>query len=82
MPADRTQPPTKRRREKAREQGRVARSRELPAALAVLALVFLLAWEPGAWLLEWKRFVQAGLNAAAQGDLGWDHQLFRSAGLS
>lgn len=75
MSFERTEKPTPRRRRKAREQGQVVRSRELPAALAIFATVFLLAWNSPGWLAEWKGFFQFGLDTATQGEMGLSNTL-------
>jgi flagellar biosynthesis protein FlhB len=51
---DRTEQATPRRREKAREKGRVARSRELSGALVTLAGVLVLLWVSPAQLERWR----------------------------
>ena len=52
-----TEQATPRRREKARERGQVARSRELPAALALLTLTMLVWWQAEVWRLQWRDFL-------------------------
>ncbi len=62
MSEDRTQPPSKRRRQLARQQGQVAHSPELTAAAGWLAAVVLLGVlgddlalgldQPGPWLAD------------------------------
>jgi flagellar biosynthetic protein FlhB len=53
----RTEQATPRRREKAREKGQVARSRELPSALALLTLTLLVWWQAEVWRLQWREFL-------------------------
>lgn len=53
----RTEQATPRRREKARERGQVARSRELPSALALLTLTVLVWWQAEVWRLQWREFL-------------------------
>ena len=52
-----TEQATPRRREKARERGQVARSRELPSALALLTVTFLVWWQAEVWKLQWRDFL-------------------------
>lgn len=52
-----TEQATPRRREKARERGQVARSRELPSALALLTLTILVSWQAEVWRLQWRDFL-------------------------
>lgn len=54
---NRTEQATPRRREKARERGQVARSRELPSALALLMLTVLIWWQAEVWRLQWREFL-------------------------
>ncbi len=53
---NKTEQATPRRREKARERGQVARSRELPTALALITVTLLVWWQSAAWRLEWRDF--------------------------
>ena len=68
----RTEQATPRRRERARREGDVARSRELPAALALLAVVIFLWWYPRNWKEEWRDLLAQALVAASHGDIGAD----------
>jgi len=52
-----TEQATPRRREKAREQGQVARSRELSSALALLTLTMLVWWQAEVWRIQWREFL-------------------------
>jgi len=58
---NRTEKATPRRREKARERGQVARSRELPSALAWLTLTVLVWWQAEVWQLQWREFLAHSL---------------------
>src|SRR5271154_6393885 len=51
---DKSQRATPRRREKAREQGQIVRSRELPSALGLLAVILFLRWGLTGWIPVWK----------------------------
>ena len=66
---NKTEKPTPRRLEKAREQGQVARSRDLANALAFLATAFVIAAGLGAQLLQWRRLFLVVLDRAASGDV-------------
>ena len=50
----RTEQATPRRRQRARREGDVPRSRELPAALALMTLVLFLWWYPHNWKDDWR----------------------------
>ena len=65
----RTERATPRRRQKAREKGQVARSRELPSALAVLGMVIFVSWRAPSWFAQWKLLWQQWLVVASVGDL-------------
>jgi flagellar biosynthetic protein FlhB len=66
--SNKTEKATPKRREKAREQGQVARSRELPSVLAVIgAVVALFIMSQGA-VTHWTTFYRNVLNSAATGD--------------
>jgi flagellar biosynthetic protein FlhB len=54
---NRTERATPRRREKARERGQVARSWELPSALALLTLTAVVWWQAEVWRLQWREFL-------------------------
>jgi flagellar biosynthetic protein FlhB len=56
-----TEQATPRRRDKAREKGQVARSRELPSALALLTVTFLVWWQAAVWKLQWREFLAHSL---------------------
>lgn len=60
-----TEQATPRRREKAREQGQVARSRDLIAGLSTMAAVMLLAWQLPNFASQWKQILVRQLDAAA-----------------
>jgi len=61
----RTERATPRRRQKAREQGQVARSRDLVAALGTCAAIVLLAWQLPAFAADWRGLLWHGLDEAA-----------------
>jgi flagellar biosynthetic protein FlhB len=63
--ASKTEKPTPRRLQKAREQGQVVRSRELSASLAALAALAAVAYQAEGFPAEWKRLF---LNSLAQSD--------------
>lgn len=54
-----------RRRQKAREQGQVARSRDLTAGLAGMTAVLVCAWQMPGFAGEWRGLLRRGLNLAA-----------------
>ena len=61
--AEKTEQPTPRRLEKAREEGQVVQSQELPAVAAVVVLTFVLALT-GPGILKWFiRLMERGLSA-------------------
>jgi len=62
---NKTEKATPRRRQKAREQGQVARSRDLVAGLGTMAAVMLLAGQLPRFAGEWRGLLARGLDAAA-----------------
>lgn len=62
---NRTERATPRRRQKAREQGQVARSRDLVAGLGTMAGVMLLAWQLPGFAGNWRGLLRHELDAAA-----------------
>ncbi|MGH9685689.1 MAG: EscU/YscU/HrcU family type III secretion system export apparatus switch protein [Candidatus Acidiferrales bacterium] len=60
-----TERATPRRRKKALERGQLARSRDLPAALALLSVAVLLRWAQGGWLPAWRGLFRNLMDAAS-----------------
>lgn len=54
-----------RRRQKAREQGQVARSRDLTAGLAGITAILVCAWQMPGFADGWRALLRRGLNLAA-----------------
>ena len=65
---DKTEQATPRRRQKARERGQIARSRDLIASLALGTTVVTLVWQVPAFLDGWRGLLRSSLAAAAAGD--------------
>jgi flagellar biosynthetic protein FlhB len=59
-----TERATPRRRQKAREQGQVARSRDLVAALGAISAIMLLSWQLPEFVSNWRGLLRADLNSA------------------
>jgi len=82
MADNRTERATPRRRQKAREEGQVLRSRELSASLALLTLVMVLAWQPFlSWRNQWRALWCNLLALATSGDLQSPLPALRQVGL-
>jgi flagellar biosynthetic protein FlhB len=89
---NKTEKATPRRRRKAREQGQVARSRDLVAGLGTMAAVMLLAWQlpafAGQWRVLFRHYVENTATHVEQMVPAWrnDLAIFRgvvlAAGLS
>jgi len=62
---NKTEKATPRRRQKAREQGRVARSRDLVAGLGTMTAVILLAWQLPVFAVGWRGLLRHELDSAA-----------------
>lgn len=67
---NRSEQATPRRREKARQKGEVARSRELSSALAFLAGVVTLSFVAPNWIGQWRLFMSHVLDAATTSEIG------------
>ena len=70
--SSKTEQATAKRQEKAREQGQVARSRELPSVLAVAGAVATLTFVSQGALAHWTTFYRMILDSAATQDLDWN----------
>jgi flagellar biosynthetic protein FlhB len=68
---NRTEKPTPRRRQKAREKGQVARSREVASGVATLAALGFLAWQAAGFAAEWRALFRRLLATAASGEIGF-----------
>ena len=62
---NKTEKPTPRRRLKAREQGQIARSRDLVAGLGTMTAVLLLAFQLPAFVSDWRALLRHELDSAA-----------------
>lgn len=64
-----TEQPTPRRRQKAREEGQIARSRELSGSIALIGSVLVLSWSLPSMLGAWRDFTRVTWLYAATHDL-------------
>jgi len=80
--SDKTEQATPRRRQKAREKGQVARSRDLMSSCAVAATVLLAAMAVPGFAAQWRGLLRHTLNAAASTDLENPFPLLAWTGLS
>ncbi len=62
---NKTEKATPRRRQKAREEGQVVRSRDLVAGLGTMASVLLLAWQLPGFAADWRGLLRRELDFAA-----------------
>jgi flagellar biosynthetic protein FlhB len=83
---NRTEKATPRRRQRAREHGQVARSRDLVAGLGTIAAVMLLAWQLKAFAADWRGLLRQELDSAAtrpeQALPAWRNHLFIFRGVA
>lgn len=79
---DKTEQATPRRRQKAREQGRVARSRDVGGALICLAAVASVSWISQQELPQWRLSWGTWMDAAWQSDFALDCPLLRWVGVA
>jgi flagellar biosynthetic protein FlhB len=66
--SNKTEQATPKRREKAREQGQVSRSRELPSVLAIVGAIAALCMMSQGALTHWTSLYRMMLDGAAEGD--------------
>lgn len=78
--SSKTERATPRRRQKAREKGQIARSRELMSSLAVGTAVVVIASQPLPFLGEWRGLVRQWLEGAATGDFAARPELVLASG--
>jgi flagellar biosynthesis protein FlhB len=62
---NKTEKATPRKRLKAREEGQVARSRDLVAGLGAMTAVLVLAWQLPGFVSDWRGLLRQALNSAA-----------------
>ncbi|RXH57262.1 EscU/YscU/HrcU family type III secretion system export apparatus switch protein [Granulicella sibirica] len=74
--SNKTEQATPKRREKAREQGQVARSRELPSVLAIAGAIGSLCLMSHDAATHWTTFYRNMLNTAATGSLDSNGPIF------
>jgi len=81
VPGDKTERATPRRRQKARERGQVARSRELAGSLSALAAILLLAWRLPGFAAAWRAVLRQSVERAAGEDMPLSFPVLSSASL-
>jgi len=81
-PDNRTEKATPRRKSKAREQGQIARSRDLTSSLTLLAAIFTLSWLATSFPARWLGFLHDSLDTAIRSDLSSTNQLLASVGVA
>ena len=69
---NKTEQPTPRRRERAREKGQVARSRDLSGACSAIAATMLLSYQMARFPQAWHGFLRNCLDSALSGSLRMD----------
>ncbi len=76
MSEHKTEKPTPRRRQKAREQGQVARSRDFSSTLAMCGALALMAWQGAAGIQAWRSLLRRTLEFDASEPLSPTNSLF------
>lgn len=64
--SNRTEPGTQHKRDEARKEGRIARSRDLPGAVALLIAIAMLSWFAAAGVAQWRRLLSELLDDATR----------------
>jgi flagellar biosynthesis protein FlhB len=77
---NKTEKPTPRRRQKAREQGQIPRSRELMSDLATITAVLVIASQAPLFLHRWRALFERTLDTSAGRDSGNGIPLFAWSG--
>jgi flagellar biosynthetic protein FlhB len=67
--SNKTEKPTPRRRQKAREKGQVVRTRELPSVLATATAFGAIAWQASHIAHDWRGLLRASVESGAQAAL-------------
>jgi flagellar biosynthetic protein FlhB len=78
--SSKTEKPTPRRRQKAREKGQVARTRELPGVLGCSAALAIFTWQASQAVQEWRGFLRSTLDLSGQPALAPQATLFLWSG--
>lgn len=78
----RTERATPKRREKAREQGQLVRSRELPSALTLLSVAALLRFGQTGWISSWRELFRNLLAASSKPEIASIMPILNSTGTS
>ena len=78
--SSKTEKATPRRRQKAREKGQVARTRELPGVLGCSAALAIFSWQASQAMQEWRGFLRSTLDVAGQTALAPQTTLFLWSG--
>jgi flagellar biosynthetic protein FlhB len=76
--ANRTEPGTQHRREEARKEGQIARARDLPGAVALLAAIGVMSWFGGGGLGQWRHLMAQTLAQATTPNASIGLEQFRS----
>ena len=76
MAENRSEKATTRRRQKARQQGQVVRSRDLAGALTLLAVTVSLSWHPQEWIVRWRDLFGHLLSTGSGSDIGLGTPIF------
>jgi len=79
---NRSEKATARRKQKAREQGQIPRSRDLVTALTLLAATMMLAWQPQVWIGRWRDLFGRLLVASYAGEIGPGTSIFSLTALT
>jgi len=80
--ANKTEKPSKRRRQKAREKGQIARSRELSNILAAIGFAGGMAWQAPGLLRGWQGLLGRVLDVSSHQGIGMETPLMLWSGAS
>ena len=80
--ANKTEKPTPRRRQKAREQGQVARSRDLVASLATVTMILVVSAGAAGFTSQWRGLLRQMIERASHSEVRPDSPLPEGTGLA
>ncbi len=73
---NKSEKPTGRRKQKAREKGQISRSRDLVTALTLLTVTMMLAWQPHIWIGRWRDLFGRLLVTSTRAEIGLGTPIF------
>ncbi|MGH9484638.1 MAG: EscU/YscU/HrcU family type III secretion system export apparatus switch protein, partial [Terriglobales bacterium] len=76
--SEKTEPGTQHRRDEARKEGQIARGRDLPGAVGLLAAIAVMAWFSSGGVTQWRQLLTELLQQATTPGMNIGWQQFQS----